>query len=186
MGWTTLSPSPDCLGYVRYFHPSDQAAATDWNRFATDGVRAVEQAKDPEELGHVLDTCSARSPRRCEYFPTDKPPAKAELEAKKSAPPAEKGAGEGKAPPRVLAWRHIGVGLGASPVYSSQRIDLRTPQPILGPKLPDLPLPDPSKPYAADLGGGSLAWCRPRLYADANGTLPRPDPGMLNKDHARV
>ncbi len=26
------------LGYVRYFHPSDQAAATDWNRFASDGV----------------------------------------------------------------------------------------------------------------------------------------------------
>src|SRR5208337_2586790 len=102
-----------------------------------------------------------------------------------SAPSADKGASEAKAPPRILAWRHIGVGLGVSPVYSSQRIDLRMPWPILGPKLPDMPLPDPRKPYAADLGGGVSCLVPIALYADAKGTLPRPDPDGLTKNHAR-
>src|SRR3954447_25290908 len=34
------------LGHVRYFHPSDEAAATDWERFALDGLPVVEKARD--------------------------------------------------------------------------------------------------------------------------------------------
>jgi hypothetical protein len=30
------------FGYIRHFHPSDEAARTDWNQFAIDGVRGVE------------------------------------------------------------------------------------------------------------------------------------------------
>jgi hypothetical protein len=32
------------LGYVRHFHPSDEAAATDWDTFAISGVRRAEGA----------------------------------------------------------------------------------------------------------------------------------------------
>jgi len=90
------------------------------------------------------------------------------------------------APPRVLAWQHVGVGLGASPVYSSRRIDLRMPRPIFGPKLPDMALPDPHKPYAADLGGGVSCLVPMALHANAKGTLPRPDLEKPNQDQARV
>src|SRR5262245_56866371 len=31
------------LGYVRYFHPSDESAAADWNVVAIEGVLAVEK-----------------------------------------------------------------------------------------------------------------------------------------------
>src|SRR5208337_5307525 len=103
-----------------------------------------------------------------------------------SAPSADKGASEAKAPPRILAWRHIGVGLGVSPVYSSRRINLRMPRSIFGPKLPDMPLPDPRKPYAADLGGGVSCLVPLALHADAKGTLPRPDVGNQTKEQAAV
>jgi hypothetical protein len=41
-------------GLVRYFHPSDQAAGTDWNRFVLAGVESVEKATSPEDLAHIL------------------------------------------------------------------------------------------------------------------------------------
>src|SRR5204863_521696 len=43
------------LGHVRYFHPSDEAAATKWDDFAREGVRAVEGAKTAEELAQILE-----------------------------------------------------------------------------------------------------------------------------------
>src|SRR5687768_5321738 len=38
-GVENLAAFTRLLGYVRYFHPSDQAAATDWNALAVAGVR---------------------------------------------------------------------------------------------------------------------------------------------------
>src|SRR5215213_6641230 len=38
------------LGYVRYFHPSDTAADTNWNAFAIHAVKEVEGLKGPEDL----------------------------------------------------------------------------------------------------------------------------------------
>lgn len=42
-------------GVLRWFHPSDAAAATDWDRFAIDGVRRVIGAPDPGALQIALD-----------------------------------------------------------------------------------------------------------------------------------
>ena len=42
-------------GYVRFFHPSDQAAATDWENFAIEGLRAVEDAASKAELAARLN-----------------------------------------------------------------------------------------------------------------------------------
>lgn len=41
-------------GYVRHFHPSDEAAAADWEQLAIDGVRAAEPAETPSELAERL------------------------------------------------------------------------------------------------------------------------------------
>ncbi len=38
------------FGIVRHFHPSDEAAAADWNRFAIEGVRKIEGAASPAQL----------------------------------------------------------------------------------------------------------------------------------------
>ncbi len=86
------------LGYVRYFHPSDQAAATDWDRFAIDGVRAVEGAKDPESLARILERLFGPIAPSVRIFPTGKPPANADADTAKPAPPAEKGGAPGEGP----------------------------------------------------------------------------------------
>src|SRR5688572_16264442 len=90
------------LGYVRHFHPSDGAAALDWNAFAIDGVRAVEAASSAVELAGTLEDLFRPSAPTVQVFPTGKRPA----------PPA------GLSPPKeaaaleVTAWRHIGFGGG--------------------------------------------------------------------------
>jgi C-terminal processing protease CtpA/Prc len=43
-------------GHVRYFHPSDEAAAMDWDRFLVHGVRTVRDAATPEELRRRLES----------------------------------------------------------------------------------------------------------------------------------
>jgi C-terminal processing protease CtpA/Prc len=165
------------VGYVRYFHPSDQAAATDWEQFAIDGVRSAEGATDPEVLVGVLEQLFRPIAPSIRIFPTGQAPANDVANAARLAPIDEKDADKGTLPPKVLAWRHIGVGLGRSPVYSSARVDLRLPPPIFGPKLPNLPRPDPNKPYAPDLGGGVSCLIPIALRADEKGTLPRTDLG---------
>ena len=42
-------------GYVKYFHPSDEAAAIDWERFAAYGAKQVENAKNETELKTILN-----------------------------------------------------------------------------------------------------------------------------------
>lgn len=37
-------------GYVKYFHPSDEADSLDWNRFAIYGVREVEKCRTKDQL----------------------------------------------------------------------------------------------------------------------------------------
>src|SRR4051812_35289702 len=42
-------------GYVKYFHPSDEAADIDWNKFAIYGSEKVEKCVTKEELLQTLD-----------------------------------------------------------------------------------------------------------------------------------
>src|SRR5687767_11701460 len=41
-------------GYVRWFHPSDDVAAADWDAIAIDGARSVVLAENRDELAEVL------------------------------------------------------------------------------------------------------------------------------------
>src|SRR5215470_17798605 len=47
------------LSVVRFFHPSDEAAACDWNRFAVAAVRQVEGAATAQELAARLSALFA-------------------------------------------------------------------------------------------------------------------------------
>lgn len=42
-------------GYVKYFHPSDEASAIDWNQFATYGAAEIDKCKDKDELIQTLN-----------------------------------------------------------------------------------------------------------------------------------
>jgi hypothetical protein len=154
-GLENLAAFTRLLGYVRYFHPSDQAAATDWNAFAIAGVRAVEGAPGAARLAAVLDSLFRPIAPTVEVRVGDPRPAARE---------GDRPRGES-----LRWWRHQGVGMGPadrpSPYHS-----VRASLPSSG-ALPDS-VPDPARPLPVRLGGGVSALVPLAVYADARGTLP--------------
>jgi C-terminal processing protease CtpA/Prc len=98
------------FGYVRYFHPSDQAAAADWEKLALSGVPAAEKAGSPEELARKLEDLFRPVAPTVRVFPTAGP---------RPALPAELKAPAGT---EAVYWRHLGVQVSSQPnVYKSER-----------------------------------------------------------------
>lgn len=110
-GLDNLTAFARLFGYVRYFHPSDQAAAADWESLALAGVQAVEKAGSPEELARALEGFFGPVAPSVRVYPTVRPPAGL-------AGPARPAGG----PPRVVTWNHYGVSLSKEPsIYKSLR-----------------------------------------------------------------
>ena len=134
------------FGYVRHFHPSDQAASAAWDRVAVEGVRAVESAKNAEELARKLETFFRPLAPTVAVFPTAKPPRR----------PAAVTKPEGA---HVLTWHHRGFGQeGGGGVYASERVQTDAV--------------DPAKPFEASLGAGVSARIPLAVFATSGGTLP--------------
>jgi len=88
-------------GYVRYFHPSDAAAETDWEKFAIHGVRQVRDATSRAELRADLRTLFGPiAPTVQLYLTGSEPPSPADV-----LTPAD------TAGLRPVAWQHRGLGL---------------------------------------------------------------------------
>jgi hypothetical protein len=144
------------FGYVRYFHPSDEAAATDWDRFAIDGVRAIEAAATPQDLATKLDALFRPVAPTLSVFVGSKPPP---LPAALSKPAA--GA------PRITSWKHTGVGASLpKPQMFQPYSSVRETRDAAGPEA------DPAAPLTFDLGGGVSARVPIALWTDG-GTLPK-------------
>src|SRR5262245_40406706 len=139
------------LGYVRYFHPSTQAAAADWNVLAIEGMRQIEPCEGPEQLAKALEAFFRPVAPTVQVFPIGRQPATpAGL-----VPPA------GAVGLKLVSWRHYGVGLMDRPyLYRSERVYVEwsgtTP---LG--------SDPDQVFSADLGAGLSARVPLKLFADA-------------------
>jgi len=88
-------------GYVRYFHPSDEASCIDWDRFAVFGAGKVKNAADSGELKEVLESLflpiapTIQIRFSGEGFDLDIPDAPGE--------------GPGR---EAVAWQHVGVYTG--------------------------------------------------------------------------
>ena len=121
-GLTNLTALTRLIGYVRFFHPSDQAAGltnADWDTLAMAGVEKVEAARDPRELAAALsDLFTGIAPTvRVLPFPHS-------AHSVESAAELPQAAGAGGAV-RFLAWRHEGVNLHASfTSYTSERVEV--------------------------------------------------------------
>jgi C-terminal processing protease CtpA/Prc len=144
------------LGYVRYFHPSDQVATADWDSLAIEGMRQIEPCEGPEQLAQALQAFFRPVAPTVQVFPNGTQPAT----------PA------GLLPPvgavglKLMSWRHYGVGLmGLSGLYSSERIYVDgSGTTTIG--------SDPDQIFSADLGAGLSTRVPLKLFADATGTLP--------------
>lgn len=114
-----LTAYAQLLSVIRFFHPSDEAAAADWNRVAVAGVAAVEDAPDPQALARSLEDFFRPLAPTVRVFPTG------------GARPALP---EGLLPSRtaenwILAWRHFGGKFdGTSKAFRSERINNQAPR----------------------------------------------------------
>ena len=143
-------------GYVRFFHPSDEAQLVDWDALAIAAVDATLEAHDAEELATALRDAFTPVAPSIQIWVGASAPAAPTIPDAASAP-------------RRVGYRHVGVALGAKtpPLYSSTRIEearASAPEKVLA----------EGTSVVEDLGGG--VWCRIplTLVADATGTLPHP------------
>lgn len=112
-GIDNLAAFTRLLSLVRFFHPSDQAAAADWNRVAVAGVKAVEGAEDPESLARALEGFFQPLAPTLRVLPKGQRPEMS-IEPTGTA--------------RIVAWRHHGGGFDATTkVFTSERIDDSSP-----------------------------------------------------------
>jgi hypothetical protein len=91
-------------GYVRYFHPSDVAAETDWEKFAMHGVRKVKDASNQAELRADLEALFEPIAPTVQLYRTGSEPP----------PPTDVLAPSDTAGLRPVAWQHKGLGLHSS------------------------------------------------------------------------
>lgn len=134
-------------GYVRFFHPSDQAHAADWETIAIEGARRVEEAASPGELIARLQEIFQPFAPLVRVFPT-------------GARPRAKAVRKG---PQTIRYEHHGVGLASTARSSIYRSERRR-KPAAGETR--------LKPFEAELVPGVTASVPLVLDADSAGTRP--------------
>ncbi len=155
-------------GLIRYFHPSDQALAADWEALTVAGVQAVEGAKSSVELAEMLEAHFATVAPTLRVYAKGRRPGKSSdaLDAPK------KGGWVVRLAHGVeLELEGEVVGTLAQPGQAGLLESIRERVPIEGKRVPR-GWTRPYKPSDYDLGGSCVARLATALYADENGTLP--------------
>lgn len=107
-------------GYVKYFHPSDEASSIDWNKFAIYGVKKVEKINNTDSLCEALNQLfQPIAPSIC----ISKKPVDTQKLKELIIPPDTIGY-------HLVIWQHLGDGLDYNEkkkgVYKSGKINPRT------------------------------------------------------------
>ncbi|MDQ3712572.1 MAG: S41 family peptidase [Acidobacteriota bacterium] len=146
------------LGYARHFHPSDEAAAIDWDVFAIEGIRSVEGAKNAAELARKLETLFLPVAPTVRVYRTGKRPLSLAFKPPRDSPQL-----------KIVSWRHQGFGQKSpNQIYKSERVYQDAPAANVSSQSTDL-----LQPVIADLGGGVSCLVPLVLFADSSGTLPK-------------
>ncbi|MGD0776542.1 MAG: S41 family peptidase [Candidatus Solibacter sp.] len=148
-GLRNLTAYARLWGIVRFFHPSDEAAAVDWNRFTIEGVRKVEGAETPAGLAAALQAVFAPVAPTIRVFTGEDPKPDAALSPAGSV--------------EVIRWHNKGFGQPSQNqmnIYYSRRVT--APRETW--KAADV--------FRLDLGQSVTALVPLALFKDQNGTLP--------------
>jgi hypothetical protein len=147
-GLLNLTAFGKLYGIVRFFHPSDEAAAADWNRFAIEGVRKVELAGSPADLAAALQAVFEPVAPTIRVFTGQDPKPHAALSPAGSV--------------EVIRWHNKGFGQGQGQmnIYRSWRAT--APRDTW--KAADV--------LRLDLGQTVTALVPLALFKDKDGTLP--------------
>ncbi len=101
---TNLRAFTKLYGYVRYFHPSDEAVKIDWDKFAIYGAGKVKNARTTDELALTLEELFLPiAPTLQILRPNEKP--------------RPVGIPEHSGTVQSVAWQHKGLGVGVYNLY---------------------------------------------------------------------
>ena len=161
---TSLRALAKLYGYVRYFHPSDEAAGIDWQAFAVHGAGRVKGVQNPRALRDALD----------ELFAPIAPTAQILLVDDEARDRAALAPGD-TSELVVVAWQHFGHGVdsahlraGSASVYWNARTNRARPESASGRFAEH---PQPGEVTATDLGGGVRCIVPLALWSDGDHTL---------------
>ena len=100
-------------GYLRYFHPSDEAARVDWDKLAIHAAAKVGGARDSKSLKAALEEVFGPiAPTMALYLKGEQPPA--------SPPPSS----AQDANLKLVSWQHYGLGSdNPNSIYKSIRLN---------------------------------------------------------------
>ncbi len=158
-------------GYVRYFHPSDQATEADWDTFLIQGVRQVEGAATPQDLASRLQA----------IFDPVAPTVRVYVSGADKSEPSELRLSAVQAD-SVTRWFHRGLGIGTiTPSYNSSRQSAR----ISNGEIP-ASHGNPFDVYEAPLARGISARVPTSLFSAEGRTLPRRDLRAASEPWART
>ncbi|MBD1211080.1 MAG: hypothetical protein H9535_21820 [Ignavibacteria bacterium] len=102
--FTNLRAFTKLYGYVRYFHPSDEAIQIPWDKFAVYGTAKVKNARNTGELKTILEKLFLPIAPTLQILQSGKKPeAVAQATNNTSFKP--------------VAWQHKGVGVGVFNLY---------------------------------------------------------------------
>lgn len=110
---TNLRSFAKLYGYVKYFHPSDEASSIDWDRFALLGVEKVKNAEDNFKLEKILKELFIPIAPTMQIYISNE-----EYAVSSSFIPVD------TTGLKIVAWQHFGVRSSSeSNVYKSNRIN---------------------------------------------------------------
>jgi len=99
-------------GYIKYFHPSDEASSIDWDKLAIFGAGKVKNARDSAELKEALKEIFLPIAPTIQIYSSEERPIAPEV------PENVEGL-------KVVSWQHLGLGVGTSgrSFYKSIRLN---------------------------------------------------------------
>jgi len=153
-GLENLEAFTRAFNYVRFFHPTDEAAKADWNRVAIEGVRVVEGATSTPDLAKRLQS----------YFAPYAPSAQFLASGQKPKVPAM-----ALSAAFAVRWSHLGFGQkNPQNAYRSTREYLPVGE------LVSKGWVEPNSVATLKLGEGLNVWLPSVVFADASkATLPK-------------
>ncbi len=154
-------------GYVKYFHPSDEAAAINWDKLAVYGAGIVQNAKNSDELLQTLQHLFHPIAPTIKIYTTATDNV---FDLKLLTPPDMRGY-------KQVVWQHSGVALGKPGApYKSRRVN----RPYDGISFPDFKLLPRAGEYIQKEIGQNISVIVPLvLFGNEENTYPVAAPAAL-------
>jgi C-terminal processing protease CtpA/Prc len=150
-------------GYVKYFHPSDEAAQIDWKQFAVYGAEKVEECKSTLELIGTLNELFKPIAPTVIFSSVN---GKVDFDFDHIKPKSTDGYG-------ITFWQHRGVGFGTDSKYQSLYSSTRVNRDTTSKKTLFDYHPSSTEIIEKDIGSGIVCQIPIVLYFNEEGTYQK-------------